>query len=244
MTTFYVKKSTDDICHYGILGQRWGVRRYQNKDGSLTSVGQKRYAKQFDKAYNKAWKYNEKTGQAEYNYKNNVKLTKKTDYDTAEATLNSIKRMKENQDYKSAKEELEKNTDTAFNSLDKKILVEKGVYSKDEVKKYDNLTKEMKRLQWYDSRYQEGIKEYMKSGKAQDYVMNHPLVKESVAKLDVIKANERKNIENDIKKYLGEDLFNTPINTILNKTANKDKPVTYGEYLTNVTESKSERARR
>lgn len=29
--------------HHGILGQKWGVRRYQNKDGSLTSAGKKRY---------------------------------------------------------------------------------------------------------------------------------------------------------------------------------------------------------
>lgn len=29
--------------HYGILGMKWGVRRYQNKDGTLTSAGKKRY---------------------------------------------------------------------------------------------------------------------------------------------------------------------------------------------------------
>lgn len=29
--------------HHGILGQKWGVRRYQNPDGSLTSKGKKRY---------------------------------------------------------------------------------------------------------------------------------------------------------------------------------------------------------
>lgn len=31
------------LVHHGILGQKWGVRRYQNEDGSLTAAGKKRY---------------------------------------------------------------------------------------------------------------------------------------------------------------------------------------------------------
>ena len=32
-----------ELYHYGVKGMKWGVRRYQNKDGSLTSEGRKRY---------------------------------------------------------------------------------------------------------------------------------------------------------------------------------------------------------
>ena len=33
----------DELKHYGIKGMKWGVRRFQNSDGSLTSEGRKRY---------------------------------------------------------------------------------------------------------------------------------------------------------------------------------------------------------
>lgn len=34
---------SDELAHHGILGQKWGIRRYQNKDGSLTPAGEKHY---------------------------------------------------------------------------------------------------------------------------------------------------------------------------------------------------------
>lgn len=37
-------RTSEELTHWGIKGMKWGVRRYQNKDGSLTAAGKKRVA--------------------------------------------------------------------------------------------------------------------------------------------------------------------------------------------------------
>ena len=58
------------LAHHGIKGQRWGVRRFQNEDGSLTPRGQKRY----DKVAN--------TNSARYLYKHRKDISEE-DYNKA-----------------------------------------------------------------------------------------------------------------------------------------------------------------
>lgn len=39
----WVIRQEEYLAHHGVKGQKWGVRRYQNSDGTLTSDGKKRY---------------------------------------------------------------------------------------------------------------------------------------------------------------------------------------------------------
>lgn len=54
----WIAVQEDELMHHGILGQKWGIRRYQNKDGSLTEKGKQRLAmkeakKEIKAVYNK-----------------------------------------------------------------------------------------------------------------------------------------------------------------------------------------------
>lgn len=63
MSEYYIIHSDDELHHHGIKGMHWGVRRYQNEDGSLTEAGKRRikrldntmakYAKRIEKRSNR-----------------------------------------------------------------------------------------------------------------------------------------------------------------------------------------------
>ena len=47
----------DELMHYGIKGQKWGERRFQNEDGTLTPAGRKKYKLEIKEENKKAFEY-------------------------------------------------------------------------------------------------------------------------------------------------------------------------------------------
>ena len=83
MSEYYITRSPDYLEHHGILGMKWGVRRFQNADGSLTPEGRARYGDVLTKKQmqNYIREYNLRTGSKKTINKNTVFKTPNGMYD-------------------------------------------------------------------------------------------------------------------------------------------------------------------
>lgn len=97
------------LYHHGTKGMRWGIRRYQNKDGSLTPAGQKRYNKEVEKLK----KETAKVKAAEKLAANNKKVQTKFDkLDAKKAALEARKKaLKDGKDPEEEKKKAEESAE-------------------------------------------------------------------------------------------------------------------------------------
>lgn len=78
MKEYYIKIDNEYLEHHGVKGQKWGVRRYQNEDGTLTDEGKKRYSNLDSKFKNNVYDHEYAIAVANYN---NLKNGRKFDDD-------------------------------------------------------------------------------------------------------------------------------------------------------------------
>ena len=85
------------LAHHGIKGQKWGIRRFQNPDGTLTEAGKKKYARAMEQQYNK---YDKRNLAIPYDLKKNR-------VDVRRKILNEWGSSKEAEEYYKASRELD-----------------------------------------------------------------------------------------------------------------------------------------
>lgn len=104
---FYIT-TQNELYHHGIKGQKWGVRRFQNSDGSLTSAGKKRHERDIQENLGKKKENRIDTSKPDPNrwVKEDMTRAKKV-VDTSSDVVNQLQKVERDTAPKAKKEKLD-----------------------------------------------------------------------------------------------------------------------------------------
>lgn len=119
---------SNELYHHGILGQRWGVRRYQNKDGTLTPAGKRRLKE--DGSFKTDKEYKKEMSDTRMNLRN----TYDKKYGVSEAYNKTDKFVDDVEKYEKALDEADSLQRRSLNDVDREMRKKYGL-------DYDNFVK-------------------------------------------------------------------------------------------------------
>lgn len=197
MASYIIERSDEHLAHHGIKGQRWGVRRYQNDDGTLTPEGKKRYSYESSK----------------YTAEGVADLKKSYDDYINRPKTHTYREKRWTRKEKKKDAEASKNYRSAMGHLYSTIKAKDPEFQRALGESTSLNTK-------YDLLYQKHYDEYFKEHPyetdfhpAERYA--HQMIEKSNPKLEIKAFNAQvqlqKQLENGIKNMCGEKFFNTPI---------------------------------